>query len=70
AALSLAAAETNGVTAEYKINLLAPAIGSEAFARAEVLKPGNLTVARADVWDVREAGNKLVATALATMVAI
>jgi len=71
AALSLVPAETNGVTAEYKINLLAAAVGHEAYTRAEVVRPGTkLTVARADVWDVREGEEKLVAIALATLVAL
>lgn len=71
AALSLVPPGVNGVTAEYKINLLAPAVGHEAYTRAEVVRPGTkVTVARADVWDVREDDEKLVATALSTLIAL
>jgi uncharacterized protein (TIGR00369 family) len=50
AAYSLMPASASLVTAEYKINILAPGRGA-LVARAEVLKPGRtLTVARADVY--------------------
>lgn len=50
AAYSLMPASASLVTAEYKINILAPGRGT-LVARAEVLKPGRtLTVARADVY--------------------
>ena len=47
------------VTVEYKINLLAPALGT-LVARGEVVKPGRtLTVARAEVYseDGRHVGS-------------
>ncbi len=50
AAYSLMPASASLVTAEYKINILAPGRGG-LVARAEVLKPGRtLTVSRADVY--------------------
>jgi uncharacterized protein (TIGR00369 family) len=50
AAYSLMPASASLVTAEYKINILAPGRG-DLVARAQVLKPGRtLTVARADVY--------------------
>ncbi len=50
AAYSLMPASSSLVSVEYKINLLAPAIGEILFARGEVLRPGRtLTVARADI---------------------
>jgi uncharacterized protein (TIGR00369 family) len=70
AALSLAEIDQTGVTAEYKINLMTPARGEEALARAEVIKPGRISVARADVFDLRAGEHKLVATALSTLVAL
>jgi uncharacterized protein (TIGR00369 family) len=71
AALTLAEPGAVGVTAEYKINMLSPAVGESLSARGEVVKPGKqITVARADVL-VRAAGReKIVATALATLVAL
>jgi uncharacterized protein (TIGR00369 family) len=52
AAYSLMPASASLVTAEYKINILAPALGA-LVARGEVIKPGRtLTVARAEVYAV------------------
>jgi uncharacterized protein (TIGR00369 family) len=71
AALTLAPACGGGVTAEYKINMLSPAIGDRLIARGLVLKPGSkLTVAEAKVFVVSGSEEKLVATALGTLVAI
>lgn len=59
------------LTAEYKVNLLAPAAGELFVARAMVLKAGRtLTVARGDVFAVSAAGDKHVATMLATLMAV
>lgn len=50
AAFSLMPADSSLVTVEYKINILAPAVG-DVRARGEVVKPGRtLTVARAEVY--------------------
>jgi uncharacterized protein (TIGR00369 family) len=50
AAYSLMPASASLVTVEYKINLLAPGLGT-LVARGEVVKPGRtLTVARAEVY--------------------
>src|SRR5438552_11106050 len=50
AAYTLMPASASLVTVEYKLNLLAPALGSLT-ARGEVVKPGRtLTVARAEVY--------------------
>jgi uncharacterized protein (TIGR00369 family) len=65
AALSLMPEESNVLSVEFKINLLAPAAGERFIARARVLRPGKtLTVTTADVL----ADAKLVATMLATMI--
>jgi uncharacterized protein (TIGR00369 family) len=51
AAFSLMPADCSLVTVEYKINILAPAVGERLVARGEVLRPGRtLTVARAEVY--------------------
>jgi uncharacterized protein (TIGR00369 family) len=50
AAYSLMPATSSLVTVEYKINLLAPAVGARLRARGEVLKPGrSLSVTRGEV---------------------
>lgn len=56
------------VTSEYKLNLLAPALGEKLICRAEVLKAGQRqAVCRADVFAVKDNQEKLVATGLATI---
>lgn len=56
------------VTAEYKINLLAPALGEKLVGRGRVIKASSRqAICRADVFAVREGREKLVATALATV---
>jgi uncharacterized protein (TIGR00369 family) len=56
------------VTAEYKLNLLAPATGEELTAVGEVIKAGGRqVVTRADVYAVKDGAEKIVATALATI---
>ena len=67
---SWAAASVVGdvVTSEYKLNLLAPAIGEELTAVGEVIKAGGRqVVTRADVFAVKDGAEKIVATALATI---
>ncbi len=67
---SWAAASVVGdvVTSEYKLNLLAPAIGEELTAVGEVIKAGGRqVVTRADVFAVKDGTEKIVATALATI---
>lgn len=69
-AMSWSAASVVGdvVTAEYKINLLAPAVGDRLVARGEVVKASaRQAVARADVFAVKDGREKLIATALATI---
>lgn len=71
AALTLAPAGGTGVTAEYKINMLAPAIGDRLSARGSVVKPGSkITVAQVDVFVTNEGHEKLIATALGTLVSL
>jgi uncharacterized protein (TIGR00369 family) len=56
------------ITAEYKINLIAPSSGDRLTCRAEVVKPGRLlTVVEARVTCRIDGAEKLVAIALATI---
>jgi len=56
------------LTAEYKLNNLAPGIGERLLCRAEVVKPGRmLTVVEAKVHAEAGGKTKLVAVALATI---
>ncbi|MBL6931774.1 MAG: PaaI family thioesterase [Rhodospirillales bacterium] len=55
AGFSLMAAGDGILTVEYKMNLMAPADGDLLIARGEVVRAGRtLTVARADVYVVKE----------------
>ncbi|UQN09968.1 PaaI family thioesterase [Deinococcus sp. QL22] len=59
------------VTAEYKLNFLAPARGETLWARGEVLRAGKRqVVVRADVYATQDGTDTLVAVALATIAPI
>ena len=71
AALSLFDPQTEVLSTEFKVNLLAPAIGDRLRAVATVLKPGRtLTVVEADVF--ADSGDKTVHCVrfLGTMIAL
>jgi len=56
------------ITAEYKVNLVAPSKGDRLTCRAEVIKPGRtLTVVDAKVYCRTGGEERLVAVALATI---
>ncbi|MET1080802.1 MAG: PaaI family thioesterase [Pseudomonas sp.] len=56
------------VTSEYKVNLLAPALGDKLVCRSDVIKAGQRqVVVRADVFALREGQEKIIATGLATI---
>lgn len=68
AAFTLLAATDSLVTAEYKLNLLAPGIGDRLIGRGEVIKAGkSLAVCRADVFVVKDGSEALCATALGSI---
>lgn len=69
AALSLAPAHMAVLTIEYKINLLAPAIGNKLVARGYVTRPGRtITVCSGDIFALNgQAEEKLIAIMLATI---
>jgi len=71
AAYSLMPADAAVLTAEYKVNFLAPAAGRKFVAYGRVTKPGRtLTVTAGDVFAETEAGQKPIATLLATMMTV
>jgi acyl-coenzyme A thioesterase PaaI-like protein len=59
------------LTAEYKINLLAPAQGEAFVARGRVVRAGRtLTVCHADVVAIRDGAEVPVAILLATVMTV
>lgn len=71
AAYSLMPASARVLSIEFKVNLLAPAVGERMIARARVLRAGKtITVCRADVAAIIDRNEKLVATMLCTMMTI
>jgi uncharacterized protein (TIGR00369 family) len=71
AALSLMPVGVGVLTAEYKINLVAPAKGDRIIARGRVVKAGRtLTLAQTEVFAQSSAGEKLVALLTATLMSI
>jgi uncharacterized protein (TIGR00369 family) len=70
-ATTIAAVTSRGqpaLTAEYKLNLLAPASGARLICRARVIKPGRqVAVVAADVFCVIDGKEKHTATALASI---
>jgi uncharacterized protein (TIGR00369 family) len=68
AALSVAPAGSEVLTAELKVNLLAPAVGAAVIAMGRVVRAGRtLCVCQGDAYDADDASRHL-ATMLATMV--
>ena len=62
---------SNSLTAEYKLNILAPAKGDRLIARAKVIKSGRtLVVAESNVYSQTGTEERHVATALVTLVAV
>lgn len=71
AAFSLMPAGSTVLTAEFKINLLAPASGTTFVARASVLKPGRtLTAVTCDVASIGDGQEIVVASFLGTMMCL
>ena len=71
AALSLMPPRIGILTTEFKINLVAPAIGERILARGRVVKTGRtLTVTQTEVVAETAGEEKLVALLTATMMAI
>ena len=71
AALTLMPRGTGVLSTEFKINLLAPAIGDRIVARGRVVKAGRtLTVAQSEVFAEGGGEEKLVALLTATLMAV
>ena len=71
AALTTFAPETEVLTAEMKINLLAPAAGDYLIAKGRVIKTGRrLSVVAADVFSVQHNAETLIAVLQGTMVPV
>ena len=71
AALSLMAADQDVLTAEIKINLLAPARGDLLVATGRVIKPGRrLMVVGADVHALQDGKQTLIAVLQGTMIPV
>ena len=71
AALTVAADDKDVLTAEFKVNILAPAAGEIFAARAQVKRAGRtLTVCTADGFAISDGRESVVATMLATIMAV
>lgn len=71
AALTLLPADSEVVTAEIKINLLAPARGDRLVARGRVIKPGKrLCVVSSEVYAITSNKEALIAILQGTMVPV
>ncbi|MEC3859707.1 PaaI family thioesterase [Mesobacterium sp. TK19101] len=71
AALTLLPEDSDVVTSEIKINLLAPAVGDRLIARGRVVRPGKrLIVVLSEVFAVTDGREKQIALMTGTMVPI
>ena len=71
AVLSLMPEDAGVLSIEFKVNMLAPAMGDAIIARAEVIRSGrNIMVCRADVHAVTGADEKLCAAMQGTMMVV
>jgi len=71
AALSLLPAGSDVLTAEFKINLLAPARGTRLLARARVVRSGRtLSVCSCDVFALQDGVEKQIALLVSTVFAM
>ncbi|MBB3018282.1 uncharacterized protein (TIGR00369 family) [Microvirga lupini] len=71
AALTLMPPGAGVLTAEFKINLMAPGVGERMVARGRVIKAGRtLTLAQADVFAIHEGREKQIALLTATLMAV
>ena len=71
AAFSLTESGASMVTAEFKVNFLAPAKGERLIARGSVIKPGKtLTISQCEVVCIKDGEETVCAVALATYMAL
>ncbi len=70
-ALSLMPEGTGVLPTEFKINLVAPAVGERIVARGRVVKPGRtLTLTQSEVFAIGNGQEKLIALLTATMMTL
>ncbi|MEP7455659.1 PaaI family thioesterase [Phyllobacterium sp. SB3] len=71
AALTQMPAGRGVLTTEFKINLVAPAVGDVIIARGKVIKAGRtLTLAQSEVFAEKDGQRKLIALLTATLMSI
>lgn len=71
AALTMFGEADEVLTVEYKINLVAPAVGDELEAVGTCIKPGKtLSICRLDVYSVTSQQRKLVAAGQQTLIRV
>lgn len=71
AAYTMMPAGSRVLSIEFKVNLLAPAVGERLEARGRVVRAGRtITVCRADVVAVTDEKEKLVAMMMGTMMSV
>jgi uncharacterized protein (TIGR00369 family) len=71
AAYTLMPATARVLSIEFKVNLLAPAVGERMIARGRVLRAGKtITVCRADVTAIIDRQEKLIASMQGTMMRV
>ena len=71
AAFTLVSEKYRVLTIEFKINFLKPASGEMVVCKARILKEGKLVmVAESEVFDSRQRQKRLVAKAVATLMAV
>ncbi len=71
AGFTLLRPEDSILTVEYKLNIMAPAVGDEIVAIGEVIRPGRtLSVCRSEVYAVIGGERKLCAAMLGTFMAM
>jgi uncharacterized protein (TIGR00369 family) len=71
AAFSLAPRDSSVLTVEYKMNLLAPALGKTLIARGSIIRSGKtLKICRGDIFIVNDGAEQLCATTLATIMVL
>src|SRR5262245_54156947 len=71
AALTTMPEDSAVLSVEFKLNLLAPAVGDSFVARGRVVRAGRtVTVAAADVFARTDGSEKIIATMLGTMMRV
>lgn len=71
AAFTLMPADAGVLSIEFKVNLMAPAVGERVVARARVVRAGRtISVVTADAFALRDGAERHVSTMTATMMTV